>query len=403
MEETKAKYLSSVFVPPLLTRESGPKLTLRNGFIHQARLTWLSFKASLAKLPLAAAAIHLLTFPFQLKGERGNATNSSESNSVFGTFPANERGNVLWFLSNGICGMLRVHFFWWGLTQYARWGKSKDLFSNGLACIAFFLVFNGIVGIVSAVTEDVAIGVWNVLFPALFLSFIASEVLNKLIVRGKRTITSALVAAFIETTILFGMLFLVLLFIIANLRMENETTRAIISGIVYPGAEVALKYMYRKTSMNHHETHSNAADLETKDQAFIYVSRNFEIGLAKPNLVLIFLLESQTIFIAALLTASLAELGGLFVSNLRFTKAAQRVKARMSIRKVLPSNDGTSDPNTKSSIDDVQALQIEKDKQTLAILRNGEEMCLILFPPFFYFFIISHTLFFLIPAPKRHS
>ena len=388
MEGTKTRKLSSVFVPPLLTRESGPKLTLRNGLIHQTRLTWLSFKASLAILPLAAAAIHSLTFLFQLKEEKGNATNSSESNSVFGTFPTNERGNLIWFLSNGMYGMMRVHYVWWGLTQYARWGKSKELFNNGLACIAFFLVFNGVVGIVSAVTEDVAIGVWNVLVPALFVSSIASEVLNNL-ARGKHTISSSLVPAFIVTTILFGFAFLVLLFITANLRMENETTRAIISGIVYPGADVALKYMYRKTSMHRHETktHPDAADLEIKDQAFIYISRNLEIGLAKPNLVLIFLLKSQTIFTAALMTASLAELGGLFVSNLRFTKAAQRVKARMSIRKVLPSNDGSSDPNTKSSIDDHgQALQMEKDKQMLAILRNGEEMCVILFPPLFFTF-----------------
>ena len=77
---------------------------------------------------------------------------------------------------------------------------------------------------------------------------------------------------------MFGMQLLILLFIIVNLQIESETTRAIISGFVYPAGEVLLKFMWRKVCLGHHETVENdAADTEIKDQAYIYVFETWKL------------------------------------------------------------------------------------------------------------------------------
>ena len=134
--------------------------------------------------------------------------------------------------------------------------------------------------------------------------------------------------------------------------------------------------MYRKASLASYEaTEQDASDAAIKEQAFIYVSRNLEIVLAKPNMYLIFLLRTRSAFMATLAMAFMCEVGGLFVSNLRFTKAGQHIKASISKRKVAAANNSRSNDPTASSIaDEAAALQLEKDKQELALLRNGEEI-----------------------------
>ena len=160
-------------------------------------------------------------------------------------------------------------------------GKRQVFVAEILATLTFFATFNGTIGIVTSISNT-EIGFWNVLVPVWFLSVAASTTASYL--GTGYSVCAALKAGIIETAILFGIQLLVLLFIMANLQIESETTRAIISGFVYPAGEVLLKFMYRKVCLGHHETVENgAADTEIKEQVFIYVSRNLEIGLAKPN------------------------------------------------------------------------------------------------------------------------
>ena len=205
-----------------------------------------------------------------------------------------------------------------GVDAIYQVGETKTNYFRNAGGLDVFAAFNGIVGIASALSSG-TIGVWDVVVPAAILSWTASDIISTL--GHGLAACAAIKAGIIEAAISFAMMFIILLFIIANLQMENETTRAIISGFVYPAAEVLLKYMYRKATLAHHEaTEQDASDAAIKEQAFIYISRNLEIILAKPNMYLNFLLRTRSAFMATLAMAFKCEVGGLYVSNLRFTK-----------------------------------------------------------------------------------
>ena len=83
---------------------------------------------------------------------------------------------------------------------------------------------------------------------------------------------------------------------------------------------------------------------------FTFTFRNLEVGLAKPNFYLMYLLKTQSAFMGALAMASLCEVCGLLVSNMRFTKMGQDMKARISKRKVAAEDYMSSNDPTASSI-----------------------------------------------------
>ena len=88
-----------------------------------------------------------------------------------------------------------------------------------------------------------------------------------------------------------------------------------------------------------------------------------------------YLLKTQSAFMGALAMASLSEICGLLVSNMRFTKMGQDIKDKMSSRKVVAEADMSSNDPTASSIaDEARQLQMEKNLEELAIIRNGEEI-----------------------------
>ena len=349
------------------------KLTLKTGIVHQLWTTLLCLKALVLIIPLGALSAFALNALFKPSDKDAVDGTADNVKSIFAAYAPIDRGNMMWFIINGVGGGLRVHYLSWGFMQYVVWAKRQTLLAEILATLTFFTTVNGTIGIVTSISST-EIGFWNVVFPVGFLSFAASTTAS-LLGQGY-SVCAALKAGVIHTAVLFGMQFLILLFIIANLQIESETTRAIISGFVYPAGEVLLKFIWRKVCLGHHETVENdAADTEIKDQAYIYLSRNLEVTFAKPNFYLMYLLKTQSAFMAALAMASLCEICGLLVSNMRFTKMGQDIKAKISKRKVAAEADMSSNDPTASSIaDEARQLEMEKNLEELAILRNGEEI-----------------------------
>jgi len=349
------------------------KFTWKEGVLHQFRSTLHSIKASMLIVPLATASVYAFDAMFNPIEQDSGVGETKNATQAFAAYDPGDRADMLWFLLNGLVVALRLHLLWWALMKYIKWGKRKPMISETLAFLTFFAALNGIVGIASALSSG-TIRVWYVVVPADIISLTASDIISAF--GHGLAICAAIKAGIISSIILHAIGFLILLFTMANLQMENETTRAIISGFVYPAAEVLLKYMYRKACLTNHEaTEQDAADAAITEQAFIYISRNLEIALAKPNLYLIFLLRTRSVFMATLAMAFMCEVGGLFISNLRFTKAGQHIKARISKRKVVAANNSRSNDPTASPTADAEAtLQLEKDKQELALLRNGEEI-----------------------------
>ena len=281
-------------------------------------------------MPLCAVSI----FTFNAFFIPVNDVHAKNMTYTFAPYVSTDRADMMWFCFNGCAGGLRLHFICWGLMLHFKWGMRGALKGAFWAMFIFFALFNGIIGIVSAVQSG-GVHFWSVIVPAAFLSFIVAATTDA-IFHFKYSVHVAFRTGFIEAFLVFAGNGVVLLFMIANLQMENETVRAIISGIVYPGAEVCIKYIYRKAALSNRDSGDTLRpeEKEANAQAFIYISRNMEMVLFKPNIYLIFLLQSQKVFMATLAMSSVCEICGLFISNLRFTKTGQMVKRKLSKAKV---------------------------------------------------------------------
>ena len=222
---------------------------------------------------------------------------------------------------------------------------------------------------------------WNSIVPSFFLCYVAKEVCNGLWNFG---FFKSLQLALIKTTIFLAIFASITLFIIANLRMSNQTIRACISGFVYPGLELCLKMAHRNVMLKHHEdTEVDEDDAAIKENALVYLARNLDIVLGNPNILLIFLLESRFVFTMALIAASICEIGGMVISNMRFLKqvrnVTQKVKKRLTgaarVAPPPPDDVVAAISNSSERVNAiVENMQIEKSKQKLAIVRNNEEI-----------------------------
>ena len=362
------------------------KLSFTSGLRHQVCTTLLSLYASVGVLLLAAAIIFSLGALSEPSLVRHASTkNESEWGHTFATYSPQNIQKMYWFVGNCGFGSLLAHFTWWGFTKHIYWGKRKEFVSYLISLISFLILFNGALGVLRTANTG-GITLWGII-AVFFLVNILTESLCMLYCVGG-SVWSAVVQGFLATSFYFTFMLLVLLYIIASLRMEDEVTRAIILGIVYPGGKVALKFMYRKHALAHNEAKERVglSDAKIREQGFIYVARNLEVLLGKPNIYLIFLLETRAVFMATLAVSCLCEFFGMIASNMRFTRAAQNIRTKLAERiKITPEKDTGPSRNGKQLVQEiVAAKEMERNKMELAIIRNGEdiaEMTLIVTSP----------------------
>ena len=364
------------------------KLTIWAGLRHQRSVSVCSVKATLALSPFCAAAIFLFGYLFEPLAEnsphgRFNGTNAtlvtnrSQLSDTFASYDENDLSYQIWFfMVNIVCG-LDVHFIWWAFTQRSRWGKSQTFIVRTIGCIIRMILFNGIICIVWFSRRHLK----TVLsFEGLLAIFAGTEfIISGFVVQKiefQSSFAEALVAGAVNCVMYLMIPGLIFLFISVNLGVEDEIMRAVVSGLLYPTAELALKYVYRNFAIRNYHGKGEGASEQIKHHAFIYLSRNLEIILGFPNIFLIFLLNTQSLFFLALLGSSLCEIGGLVVSNLRFSKPVLHIKRRITKATVLPSDDErvltAKSLERKLAMDEFERVMTQKE--SLAIVRNCEEL-----------------------------
>ena len=196
------------------------------------------------------------------------------------------------------------------------------------------------------------------LFCALFLVDVAEFILGKGARNILRNICTSLLISFVQV----AMFFLVFQFLHVNLLFESQSL-SLFSGIIYPTVEVLLKYLYR------HVTRRNSKREVTKQQGFIYIVRNLEIVLGKPNLMLMFLLDSVFTFIATFCLSTILQSVALLLTNVRLLENAHKIKLNISKR---VTGVAPSDASDESIIRAFEAESANGAKDDLAAPPRGD-------------------------------
>ena len=204
-----------------------------------------------------------------------------------------------WYLFNSIGGGTWINYVWWGITVYCNWGKVRKFRSFICGCAIYFSAYNALIGISAYLAGGSSnIGFWQTAVLSCICAFtLANFGANRMEGLGIR---SSIMHAAIQGIVLVGIFSLLIIFMVANLRMESEIARAFISGCIYPGAEMFLKFIFRKANLSASVlTAETEADMDIRELAFVYIGRNLEIALGTPNFFLIYLLDSRNAFLAA--------------------------------------------------------------------------------------------------------
>ena len=303
-----------------------------------------------------------------------------------------ESKNDIAFLGFGTIALgAASHFAWWGLTQLFVIGlRTREPYSQLLFGPVYVLSF-----LLLSYIFRTAVGVsgFSIALAAQVCSHFFAILARTVYQREYKSVIKIFANVVVETLIIQCIFATVCVYVWATTNLASGLAKGTIVGFVYPALELALKYLYRTQVLAPPSTNPNDERLRRDQKAFTLVARNLEIVLGFPNFILLLMLPSNSIYVSALVSMCLLELVGNFVSNLRFTRAAniamnkfqQRLKKNYSKKSSMQTigapgaisyvDDGFGDSESISSILKRSELsKIERKKKLFAVLRNNEEI-----------------------------
>ncbi len=311
----------------------------------------------------------------------------------------NERGMMSFgLLFLGLGGVLLNHLCW-KVEQRVYFGKEKSVLSIVLPFVVYLIVYASICSGIYF-TSDSIDNMWTGPVGAATGSLFLGDFVDT---RPHFSRCGRFIYAFAGAIVSCSIGLLVVFVVSSNLHTSSRQTKILVSGVFYPAAEATMKFLYRRNS--------KAGFAEEEDvlfkQARVYVSRNLEVMLGKPNLLLMFLVEDNTTFFAAYCLSILCSIGGLVATNVRFLKKVHRTQRRLRrdlSARVTPVGDSLNRISSRAlakigSTKSLDASPVQGrgslfgrdddadllwQKEDFAVIRNceeiGEKMCVLQCP-----------------------
>ena len=116
------------------------KLTFKTGIVHQLWTTLLSLKALVLIIPLVVLSVFALNALFKSIDKDTIDGTADNVKNTFAAYASRDRGNMMWFIINGVWGGFGCTTLSWAFMQYVVWGKRQALLAETLAFLTFLLL-----------------------------------------------------------------------------------------------------------------------------------------------------------------------------------------------------------------------------------------------------------------------
>ena len=392
------------------------QLSVRITVLHSVRILFVSAKAYAASTVLVAG-ISLLFATYLCKGGLGKdaceaaisgfANTTENSTLVSSLYRLPGKHIQLYCVGSAVLG-LAGNSVWWAYTQ-ARRMELHDEFSaltlDGVFTTATFLVlavfvfpFYSLSNITARNTIIITMGIASKLCGSFFHSFMDPAMRLKGGHVLKR-VASCVLSAALEAIFVGLVLSLISVYVYAALRFQDGKLKLFILGFLYPSGELILKYTYRNAILgSSRKSAASPKERKREQYGFMYVSRNLEIILGVPNILVIFFIQKRGIFYSALLMNAITEVGGNFISNLRFNKYVEGASGELAKRLSRSGNSKKITPIQDDGEADMPTRMDDRKKRLFlfAFLRNNEEIgeliCVMLAPSLIILLSALHVL-----------
>ena len=280
---------------------------------------------------------------------------------------------------------ISLNLLWWKVERRVCFGVAFSACAIVTPFAASMFVYSSASAIAYFVF-DMTRNFWALNIFLILCAFFLLEGLESCFNLGKDEHRQGLFHVILKAIVYVGITLSTYYFVLANMGPKSTMHRVLVSGVFYPVVEVALKFLYRKGSV------SFLGKSEIDQQGVVYVCRNLEVGLGKPNLLIMFLMDSTPAFVGTFCVSTVLQLCALFVTNVRFLGSAMKLRKSLgttATHKVAPimkkfsiknsniaehaaDKAGSHDSKDDANVSDQE--YIDQQKAEFAIIRNCEEV-----------------------------